>query len=82
MPGLNGELEQPKRELIILKKWFDLIMANQEDLAILMTAEQGKPIAEAEVRLDTEHHLLNGLLKKEREPMEMSSQLLQMIEEF
>jgi succinate-semialdehyde dehydrogenase/glutarate-semialdehyde dehydrogenase len=31
----------------ILKKWFDLIMANQEDLAILMTAEQGKPIAEA-----------------------------------
>ena len=36
-----------KERAIILKKWFDLIMANQEDLAILMTAEQGKPIAEA-----------------------------------
>ena len=35
-----------KERAIILKKWFDLIMANQEDLAILMTAEQGKPIAE------------------------------------
>ena len=36
-----------KERAIILKKWFDLIMMNQEDLAILMTAEQGKPIAEA-----------------------------------
>jgi len=31
----------------ILKKWFDLVMENQEDLARLMTAEQGKPLAEA-----------------------------------
>ncbi len=31
----------------ILRKWFDLLMANQEDLAIIMTAEQGKPLAEA-----------------------------------
>ena len=31
----------------ILRKWFDLLMANQEDLAILMTTEQGKPLAEA-----------------------------------
>jgi succinate-semialdehyde dehydrogenase/glutarate-semialdehyde dehydrogenase len=30
----------------ILRKWFDLIMAAQEDLARLMTAEQGKPLAE------------------------------------
>ena len=36
-----------KERAAILKKWFDLIMENQEDLAILMTAEQGKPIAEA-----------------------------------
>ena len=36
-----------KERAIILKKWFDLIMSNQEDLAILMTAEQGKPLAEA-----------------------------------
>ncbi|CAM5761230.1 NAD-dependent succinate-semialdehyde dehydrogenase [Bosea minatitlanensis] len=31
----------------ILRKWFGLIMANQEDLAQIMTAEQGKPLAEA-----------------------------------
>ena len=31
----------------ILRKWFELIMANQEDLAMLMTREQGKPLAEA-----------------------------------
>ena len=31
----------------ILRKWFELIMANQEDLAALMTREQGKPLAEA-----------------------------------
>tara|TARA_B110000091_G_scaffold132757_1_gene142230 strand:- start:980 stop:2518 length:1539 start_codon:yes stop_codon:yes gene_type:complete len=31
----------------ILRKWFDLLMANQEDLAIIMTAEQGKPMTES-----------------------------------
>jgi succinate-semialdehyde dehydrogenase/glutarate-semialdehyde dehydrogenase len=31
----------------ILRKWFDLMMENQEDLAILMTREQGKPLAES-----------------------------------
>jgi len=31
----------------ILRKWFDLIMKNQEALAQLMTAEQGKPLAES-----------------------------------
>ena len=31
----------------VLRKWFDLLMANQEDLAIIMTAEQGKPLVES-----------------------------------
>jgi succinate-semialdehyde dehydrogenase/glutarate-semialdehyde dehydrogenase len=31
----------------LLRKWFDLIMANQEDLAVLMTVEQGKPLVES-----------------------------------
>ena len=31
----------------ILRRWFDLVMAHQEDLAIIMTAEQGKPLAES-----------------------------------
>jgi succinate-semialdehyde dehydrogenase/glutarate-semialdehyde dehydrogenase len=35
-----------KERAAILRKWFELIMAAQEDLAQLMTAEQGKPLAE------------------------------------
>jgi succinate-semialdehyde dehydrogenase/glutarate-semialdehyde dehydrogenase len=31
----------------VLRKWFDLMMAAQEDLAQILTAEQGKPLAEA-----------------------------------
>ncbi|WP_323002186.1 NADP-dependent succinate-semialdehyde dehydrogenase [Denitromonas sp.] len=31
----------------VLRCWFDLIVANQDDLAVLMTAEQGKPLTEA-----------------------------------
>ena len=31
----------------ILRRWFDLMMQHQEDLAIIMTAEQGKPLAES-----------------------------------
>src|SRR4030081_3457456 len=30
-----------------LRKWFDLIVANREDLALILTSEQGKPLAEA-----------------------------------
>ena len=36
-----------KERAVILKRWHDLMMANQEDLATLMTAEQGKPLAES-----------------------------------
>src|SRR5579862_2088601 len=36
-----------KQRAVILRRWFDLMMANQKDLAQLMTAEQGKPLAEA-----------------------------------
>jgi succinate-semialdehyde dehydrogenase/glutarate-semialdehyde dehydrogenase len=30
-----------------LRRWFELMMENQEDLAVLMTSEQGKPLAES-----------------------------------
>src|SRR3546814_20598072 len=36
-----------KERANILRKWFNLILENQEDLARLMTLEQGKPLAEA-----------------------------------
>jgi succinate-semialdehyde dehydrogenase/glutarate-semialdehyde dehydrogenase len=35
-----------KERAAIMREWFDLILQNQEDLARLMTAEQGKPLAE------------------------------------
>jgi succinate-semialdehyde dehydrogenase/glutarate-semialdehyde dehydrogenase len=31
----------------VLRRWFDLIVQNEQDLAVLMTAEQGKPLAES-----------------------------------
>ncbi|MGF7162354.1 succinate-semialdehyde dehydrogenase/glutarate-semialdehyde dehydrogenase [Rhodoligotrophos appendicifer] len=37
----------PKERAKIMRKWFDLMMDNQEDLARIMTAEMGKPLAEA-----------------------------------
>ncbi|CAG0933481.1 partial succinate-semialdehyde dehydrogenase / glutarate-semialdehyde dehydrogenase, partial [Rhodocyclaceae bacterium] len=36
-----------KERAVILRRWFELIMENQEDLAVIMTAEQGKPLAES-----------------------------------
>ncbi|MBL8533969.1 MAG: NADP-dependent succinate-semialdehyde dehydrogenase [Betaproteobacteria bacterium] len=36
-----------KERAAVLRKWFDLMMAHQDDLAAIMTAEQGKPLAEA-----------------------------------
>jgi len=36
-----------KERANLLRAWYNLIMANQEDLAVLMTLEQGKPLAEA-----------------------------------
>src|SRR5919198_492489 len=36
-----------KERAACLRKWFDLMMANQEDLAQIMTAEQGKPLTES-----------------------------------
>ena len=36
-----------KERAKILRKWYELILENQEDLAIILTAEQGKPLSEA-----------------------------------
>jgi len=36
-----------KERAAILRRWYELLMANQEDLATIMTAEQGKPLAES-----------------------------------
>ena len=36
-----------KERAVVLRRWFDLVMANLEDLARLMTLEQGKPLVES-----------------------------------
>jgi succinate-semialdehyde dehydrogenase/glutarate-semialdehyde dehydrogenase len=45
LPGWRAKTA--KERAAILRKWFELMLANQEDLAILMTVEQGKPLAES-----------------------------------
>ena len=45
LPGWRGRTA--KERAVILRRWFELMMANQDDLAALLTAEQGKPFAEA-----------------------------------
>lgn len=41
-----------KDRAVILRRWFDLIIANRQDLARLLTAEQGKPLSEALGEID------------------------------
>src|SRR5690606_4833948 len=36
-----------KERAAVLRRWFDLMMENQNDLAAILTAEQGKPLTEA-----------------------------------
>src|SRR6202167_2373907 len=36
-----------KDRATVLRRWFDLMLVHQDDLAVLMTAEQGKPLAES-----------------------------------
>jgi succinate-semialdehyde dehydrogenase / glutarate-semialdehyde dehydrogenase len=40
-----------KERANIMRRWFDLMIEHQEDLATLMTAEQGKPLAEAKAEI-------------------------------
>ncbi len=46
--AMKGWAARPAKERAnILRKWFDLMMANQDDLGRILTAEQGKPLPEA-----------------------------------
>ncbi len=44
-PAWQAKTAQERSNL--LRRWFELLMENQEDLAMLMTAEQGKPLSES-----------------------------------
>ena len=41
-----------RERAVILRRWSELMMANQQDLALLMTAEQGKPLTESRGEID------------------------------
>ncbi|HEY0292590.1 MAG TPA: NAD-dependent succinate-semialdehyde dehydrogenase [Hansschlegelia sp.] len=41
-----------KERSTVLRRWFDLIVANKDELALIMTREQGKPLAEAKGEID------------------------------
>ena len=45
LPGWSAKTA--KERAAILRRWFQLIIENKEDLAIIMTSEQGKPLAES-----------------------------------
>ncbi len=40
-------IKTAKERSALLRKWFELILANKEDLAVIMTTEQGKPLHES-----------------------------------
>mmetsp|Transcript_36026 Transcript_36026/g.115725 ORF Transcript_36026/g.115725 Transcript_36026/m.115725 type:complete len:544 (+) Transcript_36026:57-1688(+) len=45
LPGWSGWTG--KERAAVLRRWYELMMANQHDLALIMTREQGKPLAES-----------------------------------
>ena len=45
LPGWRGKTA--KERATVLRRWYELLIAHVEDLALLMTTEQGKPLAEA-----------------------------------
>jgi succinate-semialdehyde dehydrogenase/glutarate-semialdehyde dehydrogenase len=49
LPAWRGRTA--KDRAVIMRRWFDSMIAHQEDLATLMTAEQGKPLAESKTEI-------------------------------
>ncbi len=49
LPGWRGLLA--KERAAILRRWADLMMSRQEELAVLLTSEQGKPLRESRVEI-------------------------------
>ena len=45
--GKSWRARTAKERSAILRRWYELMMEHQQDLALIMTAEQGKPLAEA-----------------------------------
>jgi succinate-semialdehyde dehydrogenase/glutarate-semialdehyde dehydrogenase len=46
-PFPRGAPGRAKERSAILRKWYDLMLAHVDDLALILTSEQGKPLAES-----------------------------------
>ena len=49
LPGWSAHTAQQRSQ--ILERWYDLVLANLDDLATILTMEQGKPLAEAKTEV-------------------------------
>ena len=50
LPAWSARTAQDRSNL--LRKWFDLMIEHKEDLAVILTSEQGKPLSEARTEID------------------------------
>ncbi|MGO4330976.1 NAD-dependent succinate-semialdehyde dehydrogenase [Cupriavidus sp. 2TAF22] len=41
-----------KQRAALIRRWYELVLEHKEDLAVIMTAEQGKPLAESRAEID------------------------------
>jgi aspartate-semialdehyde dehydrogenase len=58
----------PQQRSAILRRWFELLVANREDLAVLMTMEQGKPISESRGEIDYAASFLEFYAEEAKRP--------------
>jgi len=66
-----------KERAVILKCWSELMMAHQEDLAVICTSEMGKTSLNQEPKSRMRLHFWNGSQKKADEPMAMLFRLIE-----
>lgn len=65
-PGWAGLL--PQDRTTVLRRWFELMHEHREDLALIMTAEQGKPISESRGEIDYAAAFLEFYAEEARRP--------------
>jgi aspartate-semialdehyde dehydrogenase len=58
----------PQERMAILRRWFELMLEHREDLALIMTAEQGKPISESRGEIDYAAAFLEFYAEEARRP--------------
>jgi aspartate-semialdehyde dehydrogenase len=58
----------PQSRSAIIRRWFDLIVENREDLSLLMTLEQGKPLSEARGEIDYAASFVEFYAEEARRP--------------